>query len=98
MNVVVLTSVGNVVVRPDTTWERDNEDFYVPSFIDSLKYSPVLFARVCKPGRSIGEKFASRYFDAVGYGVLLYPTELLAIKEQGWAAASCLDHTTFLPL
>ena len=97
MNIVVLTSAGNVTVRPDTTWEKDNEDFFVPESISSLKYSPVLFARISKPGRSIGEKFASRYYDAVNYGVFLYPSELLDIPEQGWACASCLDHTSFLP-
>ncbi len=97
MNIVVLTAAGNVTVRPDTTWEKDNEDFYVPETVNSLKFSPVLFARISKPGRSIGEKFASRYFDAIGYGMFLYPAELLSIPEQGWACASCMDHTSFLP-
>lgn len=97
MNIVLLTAQGNTVVRPDTTWERDNEDFYAPEFVGELLYSPVLFARVSKPGRSIGEKFASRYFDAYNYGVLLYSADLLAKGEQGYACASCLDHTSFLP-
>ena len=97
MNIVVLSVVGNVMVRPDTTWEKDGEDLYVPEFIQSLKYSPVLFARISKPGRSISKKFASRYYDAIGYGILLYPTDLLEIPEQGWACASCMDHTSFLP-
>lgn len=97
MNIVLLTAQGNTLVRPDTTWERDNEDFYVPEFVDRLFYSPVLFVRVSKPGRSIGEKFASRYFDACNYGVLLHPLDLLEKGEQGYACASCLDHTSFLP-
>lgn len=97
MNIVVLSAAGNVTVRPDTTWERDGEDFYVPEFIHSLKYTPVLFARISKPGRSISEKFASRYYDAIGYGLFLYPTDLLDIAQQGWACASCMDHTSFLP-
>lgn len=97
MNIVTLTAKGNVLVRPDTTWERDNEDFYVPEFVSSLLYSPILFARISKPGRSIGGKFASRYYDAIGYGMLLYPADLLNRDEQGWACASCLDHTSFLP-
>lgn len=97
MNIVVLTAAGNVTVRPDTTWEKDNEDFYVPEHVGSLKFSPVLFARISKPGRSISEKFASRYFDAISYGLFLYPTELLNVPEQGWACASCMDHTSFLP-
>lgn len=97
MNIVVITANGKCIVRPDTTWERDNEDFFPPEFVNRLSYSPVLFARISKPGRSIGEKFADRYYDGIGYGVLLYPQDLIDGSEAGYACASCLDHTTFLP-
>ena len=97
MNIVVLSHEGNVLTRPDTTWEKDNEDLFVPDFVHAFKYSPVLFARINKPGRSIGEKFAVRYYDAIGYGIFLYPEDLLHKGNQGWACASCLDHTSFLP-
>ena len=97
MNIPVITANGKVIVRPDTTWERDNEDVYLPEFVDSLSWTPVFFARVSKPGRSIGEKFASRYYDAIGYGVLLYPENLIDGSEEGFACACCLDKTSFLP-
>lgn len=97
MNIVVRTASGKVVVRPDTTWERDNEDFYVPEFVDGLSAAKVLYVHVSKPGRSVGEKFAERYYDGFGRGVLLYPEELLDGSEEGYACASCLDHTSFLP-
>ena len=29
MNIPVITASGKVIVRPDTTWERDNEDVYI---------------------------------------------------------------------
>ena len=97
MNIIVKTSTGRIVVRPDTTWEKDNEDFYPPEFVDELTYSPVLFARILKPGRSVGRKFASRYYDSVGFGVLLYPENMLDGTPEGYAQAICLDHTSFLP-
>ncbi len=97
MNIIVKTSSGHITVRPDTTWEKDNEDFYPPEFVDGLTYSPVLFARVLKPGRSVGRKFASRYYDSVGYGVLLYPENILGDSSESYAQAICLDHTSFLP-
>lgn len=97
MNIVIRLDSGRVIVRPDTTWERDNEDVYLPPFVDSLTYSPVLFARVSKPGRSIGRRFASRYYDGIGYGVLLYPENMIDGAEEGFACASCVDHTSFLP-
>ena len=97
MNIILKTSSGHITVRPDTTWEKDNEDFYPPEFVDSLTCSPVLFARILKPGRSVGRKFASRYYDSAGYGVLLYPENLLDGTPEGYAQAICLDHTSFLP-
>jgi hypothetical protein len=97
MNIAVKTCDGHILVRLDTTWEKDNEDFYPPEFVDSLTYSPVIFARVQKPGRSISQKFASRYYDAVNFGVLLYPENLNDGSPAGLAQASCLDHTSFLP-
>jgi len=96
MNIVAKTAEGNIVVRPDTTWEKDNEDFYPPEFVDEISFSPVLFARVLKPGRSVGRKFASRYYDAVNYGVLLYPENLVDGSSESYAQAICLDHTSFL--
>lgn len=97
MNILVKTAAGKIVVRPDTTWEKDNEDLYVPEFVDSLSWTPVLFARISKPGRSVGLKFADRYYDGVSFGMLLYPDELMDGSEEGFACASCLDHTSFLP-
>lgn len=97
MNIIVKTFEGQIIVRPDTTWEKDNEDLYPQEFIDSLSYTPILFARISKPGRSIGAKFAARYYDSYNYGVLLYPENMLDGSEQAFSAASCIDHTSFLP-
>ncbi|MDO5443617.1 MAG: hypothetical protein Q4G10_08100 [Bacteroidia bacterium] len=97
MNIVVKTASGKYIVRPDTTWERDNEDLFLPEFVSGLSWTPVLFARISKPGRSVGERFGERYYDGIGYGVLLYPEDMLDGSEEGFACASCLDHTSFLP-
>ena len=97
MNIVVVTGGGRVVTRPDTTWEKDSEDLYVPDFVSRLSWSPVLFAKISKPGRSIGLRFAGRYFSNFGYGVLLYPEDLMDGSPEGYACACCLDHTSFLP-
>jgi len=96
MNIVVKSNEGECFVRPDTTWERDAEDFYPPEFVSALSWTPVLFAHICKPGRSISERFAQRYFDVLGFGALLYPTDMLDGTPSSIARASCLDHTSFL--
>ena len=97
MNIVTKTYSGKYIVRPDTTLERNGKDFYPPEDVDTLLYCPVIFARVCKPGKSVAQKFASRYYDAVGVGLLLHPKCLLDGSAEGFACASCLDHTSILP-
>ncbi len=97
MNIVVKTASGHVICRPDTSWERKSEDFYLPDFVGALSFTPVTYARISKPGRSIGEAFTSRYYSEIGCGVLLYPDSFLDGSEEGFAAASCMDYSSLLP-
>lgn len=96
MNITVKTycSAG-YVCRPDTTWERESKDFFSPEYVRNILYSPVLFARISKAGKFISEKFVSRYYDGLNFGILLYPENIL--EEKGLAQASVLDHTSILP-
>lgn len=77
--------------RPDTTWERENKDFYVPENVDTLYWAPILFARISKAGKCINPKFVSRYYDAFNFGLLIYT------DEKNIAFSSCADHTSILP-
>lgn len=96
MNVVVLTSSGRTVVRPDTTRIKEGEDIYLPADVTCVSWSPVVFAKVSRPGRCVATRFAPRYWDAAGVGALLYPENYIDSGPEGFACASCLDHTTLL--
>lgn len=89
MNITVIDTCGNVSCRPDTTWEREDKDFFVPDEIGGFSYTPVLFAKMSRAGKCIGAKFADRYYEAIGYGVLLY--------AEGHSAAAFFDRTSVLP-
>lgn len=98
MNIIVRPyGSGYCLCRPDTSWERENKDIYPPDYVSGYMWAPVLFARISKAGKCIGQKFAGRYYDAVGYGILLYPSDLLDGSPEGYACASCIDHTSVLP-
>lgn len=77
--------------RPDTTWERENKDFYSPECVNDIYWTPILFVRISKAGKCIGRKFASRYYDAFNFGALLYGS------EEEIAFSSCMDHSSLLP-
>lgn len=96
MNIIVRTYGSKTVTRPDTTWKRGDDASFLPEFVDRVSWAPVIFARVCKAGRSVAEKFAGRYYDGIGFGVLLYAENLIDGSPEGFCEASCLDHSSFL--
>jgi hypothetical protein len=89
MNIIVRTAGGRVIARPDTTWVRKNEDFFPPDFVTALSFTPVLYARISKAGRCVGADFACRHFGETGFGLLLYPADLLTVG--GACGADGLD-------
>ncbi len=94
MNIIVKPyGSGACYCRPDTTWERENKDFYSPECVNELHWAPILFVRISKAGKCIGEKFAPRYYDAFGFGALMYVGDYMPCV----ASASCADHTSLLP-
>ena len=92
MNIIV-KPYGNDLCqcRPDTTWERENKDFYSPECVNEVLGAPVVFVRVCKAGKCVGRKFAERYYDGVGCGILMY-------CKVGEDLCSCVDRTSILPM
>lgn len=95
MNIIVKTYGSSLCYcRPDTTWERENKDFYSPECVKELHWAPIVFARISKAGKCIGGKFASRYYDAFNFGALLY---CHTSGSSDIAFTSCADHTSLLP-
>ena len=93
MNIIVKPHGSDLCYcRPDTTWERENKDFYVPDCVSEMHWAPVIFVRISKAGKCINPKFVSRYYDSYNYGTLLYSR-----PENGDSQISCADHTSLLP-
>ena len=93
MNIIVKPYGSDLCYcRPDTTWERENRDFYSPECVNEVLWTPVVFARVSKAGKCIGKKFAQRYYDGVGCGMLMY------CRVMDLPVTSCVDHTSILPM
>ena len=99
MNIIVKPYGSDLCCcRPDTTWERENKDFYSPECVNEIYWTPVVFARVCKAGKCVGVKFVERYYDGVGCGMLMYcgktmvsngplPTSWAPPPTRGWENA-----------
>ena len=92
MNIIVKPYGSDLCYcRPDTTWERENRDFYSPECVNEIYCTPVFFARVCKAGKCVGAKFVERYYDGVGCGILLY-----GASDSGMI--SYIDKSSILPM
>lgn len=58
-----------IFTKPDTAILRNNAPFYLPDFSNDVHYEVELVLRICKEGKNIEEKFAHKYYDAIGIGV-----------------------------
>jgi len=58
-----------IFTKPDTAVLRNNSPFYYPEFSKDVHYEVELVLRICKEGKNIEEKFAHKYYDAIGIGV-----------------------------
>src|SRR6478752_6791222 len=58
-----------IFTKPDTAVLRNNAPFYYPDFSKDVHFEVELVLRICKEGKNIEEKFAHKYYDAIGIGV-----------------------------
>jgi acylpyruvate hydrolase len=73
-----------VFTKPDTAILRNNSPFYLPDFSKDIHHEVELVLRVCKEGKNIEEKFAHKYYDAIGVGIDFTARDLQQkAKEKG---------------
>lgn len=88
-----------VFMKPQTALLKDNKPFYLPSFSKDMHYETELVFRVSKNGKSISEKFALTYIDAVTVGIDFTARDLQAkCKSKGlpWEIAKAFDNSAVL--
>ena len=70
--------------KPDTAVLRNNAPFYYPGFSRDIHHEVELVLRLSKEGKNIDEKFAGKYFDAIGVGIDFTARDLQQkAKEKG---------------
>jgi acylpyruvate hydrolase len=95
-----------IFTKPDTAILRNNAPFYYPDFSKDIHYEVELILRICKEGKNVQEKFASKYFDAIGIGIDFTARDLQQkAKEKGlpWDIAKGFNGSapisdTFVPV
>jgi acylpyruvate hydrolase len=73
-----------IFTKPDTAVIRNNAPFYHPDFSNDIHHEVELVLRICKEGKNIQDKFASKYYDAIGVGIDFTARDLQQkAKEKG---------------
>lgn len=86
-------------MKPDTAVLKDNKDFYYPDFSTDIHYEVEVVLRVCKEGKHVSEKFAHKYYDAIGLGIDFTARDIQQRqKEKGlpWELAKAFDHSAVI--
>jgi acylpyruvate hydrolase len=85
-----------IFMKPPTALLVSNKHFYYPEFTKDLHYEGEIVLRVCKNGRSVQPEFASRYYDAVAFGIDFTARDLqdrLKSKGHPWEIAKGFDRS-----
>lgn len=97
-------AVPVIFMKPDTAVLKDNKPFYHPEFSSDIHHEIELVLKVCKEGKHIAEKFASRYYEEIALGVDFTARDIQQKhKEKGlpWELAKAFDNSApvseFLP-
>lgn len=90
MNIAVLRPSGNYCFRPDTTLNREARDYYIPDGIEAVTLRPCIYSKIIKAGKCVSERFAERYVDNFGFGVLL------DAEDTDPMEAFCMDGSSYL--
>lgn len=99
MNILTVNHDFNLFkFRPDSTMTRSQERYYLPDYVKSISFSPIVWFRCSRPGKCVEKRFAHRYLDAFGYGILLYPELDDSICGDREFIAEALDFTSIVPL
>jgi acylpyruvate hydrolase len=95
-----------IFLKPDSALLPKRNPFYYPAFTNDLHHEVELVLRVSRVGKKIEEKFAHKYYDAIGIGIDFTARDVQQeCKEKGlpWEKAKAFDNSaplseTFVPL
>lgn len=85
-----------IFMKPPTALVTDNKPVYYPDFTQNLHYEGEIVLRISKSGRTIQPEFASRYYDAVAFGIDFTARDVqdtLKAKGQPWEIAKAFDQS-----
>ena len=79
-----------VFLKADSSLLKDKKPFFLPDELGRVDYETELVVRICRLGKSIPQRFAHRYYDAVTCGIDFTARDLQRkCKEKGLPWTLC---------
>lgn len=73
-----------IFTKADSALLKDRKPFFVPDFMGQIDYETEVVVRICKLGKSVPERFAHRYYDALTVGIDFTARDLQKrLREEG---------------
>ncbi len=83
-----------IFLKADSSLLPNHKPFFIPDHMGRIEYEAEVVVRICKLGKSVSERFAPRYYDAVTMGIDFTARELqreLMAKGRPWDIAKGFD-------
>ena len=88
-----------IFTKADSALLKDRKPFFIPDHLGQIDYEAELVVRICKLGKTVPERFAHRYYDAVTVGIDFTARELqkkLRKAGQPWDLCKGFDGAAVL--
>jgi 2-keto-4-pentenoate hydratase/2-oxohepta-3-ene-1,7-dioic acid hydratase in catechol pathway len=85
-----------IFMKPKSSLLQSHTPFYYPEFSNELHYECELVLRVCKNGKYISERHASKYYNGITVGIDFTARDIQAeLKKKGlpWEKAKAWDNS-----
>jgi len=80
--------------KPETAIIKDGKPFYYPAISNDVHFEVEIVLKICKNGKNIDARFASRYYDEIGLGIDFTARDVqtkLKTKGLPWDLAKGFD-------
>lgn len=92
----LLLSEPTIFMKPDASLLKDGKPFFIPDFSSDMQYEAEIVVKINRLGKSIGRKFASRYYDEITVGIDMTARDLQRKLRNGglpWEISKSFDNS-----
>ncbi len=83
-----------IFLKADSSLLKGGRPFFIPDHLGRIEYEAEVVVRICKLGKTVSERFAHRYYDAVTVGIDFTARELqkkMIEKGRPWDLSKGFD-------